>query len=275
MICFNLFKLVYLLSMGFSLRFLFKVALSKTYFFFCLFFLNAISFYPQDSILVFDRPGISDSPYLAKKGHFLIESGFSIQPGSSISEIMNPGVILRKSVFKKGELRMSYHTLPQSNVINEISKALSSANFSIGYKQKLLYEKSWIPELALMMNVTGNNLSSRFKYFTTETYLLLHHNITEKFGLNSNLGFIRINSPGTDLGFFSLCVNYNFHHKFGMFVENFNYWHSQSGFLENAFDVGAVFMIHDKIQFDFSCIMNQNSYREFQNTFGLGFSFQI
>ena len=245
---------------------------SLTFLFFS--FLNFKNF-SQDTTLVFDRPGISDSPYLAKDGCFLLESGFNVKNKTTLKQTLKPSLLLRMSLFKNGEIRLSYNTLPQSIILNQLSEDITSEIFSLGCKYKLLKEDSWIPEAALMVNFSGFNLENYKNDFCAETYLLLHHNITDKFGFNSNIGFIKLISPDTDLAFFSACVNYNLHHKFGFFVESFNYYFFQRSFTETAFDLGLIFMIHDKCQLDFSYILNRDQLMLFKPCYNVGLSIQF
>lgn len=229
----------------------------------------------QDTTLVFDRPGISDSPYLTKKGNMLFENGFSLDR-FRISQFSNPpSILLRNGISSFSELRFSFCSIPQSYELNCLFENTVNRVFTLGYKHKLLKEDKLLPETAIMVNYSANYLLQQFKGSTIETYLLLHHNISDKFGFNSNIGFFHITHSASDFLFVSACVNYNFHHRLGAFVESFNYFSGKSGSMENAFDAGITFMINHKIQFDISCIMNQNSAKKFISSYALGFSFQL
>jgi hypothetical protein len=117
-------------------------------------FILSVSFgaFSQDTLVVFDRPGVADSPYLVPEKTYFFESGIGISDQSEVSDLLYPSIMVRKRIFKTTELRLATSTFPQSiRLMRQITEK-SPILGSIGAKQRIVREKKWIPETAVILN---------------------------------------------------------------------------------------------------------------------------
>jgi len=79
-------------------------------------FILSVSFgiFSQDTLVVFDRPGVADSPFLVPEKTYFLESGLGISDQSEVSDLLYPNIMLRKRILKTTELRLASSTFPQS-----------------------------------------------------------------------------------------------------------------------------------------------------------------
>jgi hypothetical protein len=235
--------------------------------------------YAQDSILVFDRPGVADSPYLTMSKKWYFEAGYGLTNSTKWSDLLAPSCMLRKAIYKKAEARIAVNTTPQSNDFITKTTDFDGNFISIGIKQKLLKEQKLRPETAIIVNTysglsfsKGSKLINAFAY---EAQLLFQNNLNDFFGINYNLGFIRFASQNTSYINQSTCLNFTITNNLGAFVENFNYWNVNSNFFEASYDFGLIYAFKNKYQIDVSYIANHSRQKTHYGTLQAGFSFKL
>ena len=84
--------------------------LKRYYFFFIISCVHTLG-WTQDSIIVFDRPGIAESPYIVDVQRWQIETGVGYAEFSGISEAVLPSLLLRKYIFKNTHNRRIYQKI--------------------------------------------------------------------------------------------------------------------------------------------------------------------
>ena len=242
-----------------------------------LLLLYSLQVFAQDSSLVFDRPGIADSPYIVQHGETQIEGGYSFTNGFTGNDFFKPGIMLRKGLWKSAECRVASFTLPQSYRYLKIIDSYRGNDFSLGVKQKILREHKHIPETAMMFNTYYNfkfTSPTMLNELSWELQLLFHHNFSDKIGLNYNLGILRaVKNTSTFLSQHT-CLSISIWKGIGFFAENFNYYDAKSKFLEISYDVGLVYAIK-KYQFDLSYVANHNENNLHYGSILVGFSAKL
>jgi hypothetical protein len=235
--------------------------------------------YAQDSILVFDRPGVADSPYLTMPKKWYIEAGYGLTNSTKLSDLLAPSCMLRKAIYKKAEARIAVNTTPQSNDFITKTTGFDGNFISIGIKQKLLKEQKLRPETAIIVNTySGLSFSKSSKLinaFAYEAQLLFQNNLNDFFGVNYNFGLIRFASQNTSYINQSTCLNFTITNNLGAFVENFNYWNVNTNFFEASYDFGLIYAFKDKYQIDVSYIANHSRQKTHYGTLQAGFSFKL
>ena len=224
--------------------------------------------YAQDSILVFDRPGVADSPYLTMSKKWYIEAGYGLTNSTKWSDLLAPSCMLRKAIYKKAEARIAVNTTPQSNDFITKTTDFDGNFISIGIKQKLLKEQKLRPETAIIVNTysglsfsKGSKLINAFAY---EAQLLFQNNLNDFFA-SQNTSYINQ----------STCLNFTITNNLGAFVENFNYWNVNSNFFEASYDFGLIYAFKNKYQIDVSYIANHSRQKTHYGTLQAGFSFKL
>jgi len=221
--------------------------------------LVSFRFLGQDTLVVFDRPGVADSPYLVPEKTYFIETGIGFSDQTTVKDLLFPSIMLRKKILKSTEIRIATSTFPQSvklmNQITEINPIVGS----VGIKQRITREKRWKPETAIILN-TYYNFSSppHFKLanFVWESQFLYQSTINNWLSLNYNLGYIQFYTEKKHFFNLSTCLNFQLTQKTSAFVENFNYFILNSNSQEICFDFGFTHFLTQNIQLDLSYIAN-------------------
>ncbi len=228
--------------------------------FFCLTFLwISVTLIGQDTLLIFDRPGIADSPYIVPGGSCLIETGIGFTSETQVQDLLFPSLMIRKRLFGSNELRIATSTFPQSfRLINDVTN-INPYIASIGVKQKLFREKNGLPETAFMINSYVNFASDKrisLSNFLWEFQLLFQSNVSEWFGINYNVGYIHHTTQNLHYINQSTCFNFQLTQRLGAFIESFNYFSLSENNNEFCFDLGLTFLLKQRLQFDISYIAN-------------------
>jgi len=235
--------------------------------------------YAQDSILVFDRPGVADSPYLTMPKKWYIEAGYGLTNSTKWSDLLAPSCMLRKSIYRKAETRIAINTTPQSNHFISKTKDFQGNFVSIGFKQKLFKEQKLRPETAIIVNTySGLSFYRTNKFigaFAYEAQLRFQNNVNDFLSINYNLGYIRYSSQKSDYFDLATCLNFTITNNLGAFVENFNYWNLNTNFFEASYDFGLIYSFMNQYQIDVSYIANHSQKYDHYGTLQVGFSFKL
>ncbi|MBU3658954.1 MAG: hypothetical protein FGM14_03720 [Flavobacteriales bacterium] len=235
--------------------------------------------FAQDSVLVFDRPGVADSPYLTMPKKWYFEAGYGLTSTSKWPDLLVPSCMLRRAICSKAELRIAVNTTPQSQDFITKTRAYDGNFTSVGIKQKLIKEKKFIPETAILVNTySGLCFTKKSKIinaFGYETGFLFQNNLSKFFSINYNFGFISFLGQKSSYLNESTCLNFNLTDEIGAFVENFNYWNVNTNFFEASYDFGLIYALKNKYQIDVSYIANHSKKRTHYGTLLLGFSLKI
>ena len=220
----------------------------------------------QDSLMIFDRPGIADSPFLVPEKSYFLENGIGFTEKTQVGDLLYPSIMLRKRIFKFSELRVATSTFPQSARLMQSVTEVNPLVASIGLKQKIAKEKKWRPESAFILN-TYYNVSQKsplkLANFLWEGQLLFQSTLNNWFSINYNLGYIHNVNLNQHYVNQSTCFNFQLSPKTSAFVENFNYFSLQSGNQEFSYDFGLTHLITKNIQLDLSYIANHKNSTHF------------
>jgi hypothetical protein len=214
----------------------------------------------QDSLMIFDRPGIADSPFLVPEKSYFLENGIGFTEKTQVGDLLYPSIMLRKRIFKFSELRVATSTFPQSARLMQSVTEVNPLVALIGLKQKIAREKKWRPETAIILNSYYNfSLTNkpRFANFVWESQLLFQSTITDWFSINYNLGYIHFGTENQHYINQSTCFNFQLSNRTGFFVENFNYFPINSENSEICYDFGFTHLLTKNIQLDLSYIANR------------------
>lgn len=213
----------------------------------------------QDTLIVFDRPGVADSPYLVPEKTYFLENGIGVSDQTEALDFLYPSVMLRKRMFKTTEIRIATSTFPQSVKLINQNIGVNPIVGSVGFKQRICNEKKWKPETALILNTYYNFSSpSNFKLtnFIWESQFLFQSTITNWFSINYNIGYIHLLKSKQHVLNQSTCFNFQLLPKLGLFIENFNYFGLNEKSNEFCYDFGFTYLISRNLQFDISYIAN-------------------
>jgi hypothetical protein len=216
--------------------------------------------FSQDTLIVFDRPGVADSPYITDKGNWQLETGLAYSEVGGISEAILPSFMVRKSFLGANELRLAFNYEPQMMGIIKRHMALDQDPIALGIKRKLWKERGSLPEASLLANTFFPmqllNKISKSNTYNVELGLQFQNNLNDHFALNYNIGTIVTNCYNKGILNYSLCLNITATDKLGFFIESFGYSPLEHKPTEFGFDFGCVFNPTDKSQIDISFIDN-------------------
>lgn len=219
----------------------------------------SLSLISQDSLNIFDRPGIADSPYLVPKKTAFVEAGIGFSDKTQAQDLLYPSILFRKRLGKTNEVRVATSTFPQSYQLIKDVTEIHPIIGSIGIKQKICTENKFIPESAVMVNAYFNFSSKKefnLSNFIWECQFLFNSNVNEFFSVNYNFGYIHYSTQQQHYIHQSTCLNFKLTKKTGLFIESFNYISISSKKNEFSYDLGLTHHLSKKIQFDISYIAN-------------------
>lgn len=209
----------------------------------------------QDSTeVVFDRPGITDSPYIVALRNWQIELGGTYAKEGELGDIFIPSLMLRKSLHKRFELRLTLSHQPTSRFIDDYyGDSNRGYPVSLFGKWKIVDEKSWIPDIALM----GGAVIPVYRDFGTkdlgyEAYILLQNNLSSSFSINYDLGILRDHPNIGILYTYAVCFNFTLNKRFAFFIENYAFAKNFTTEWEEGIDAGIVFFPTRFSQIDLS-----------------------
>lgn len=231
-----------------------------------------------------DRPGASDASSTVLNNSLQIETGagYSLfKEGSFKSENFTyQSTFIRYGLLENLELRLgwSYNEIKTQNTFNDTLSFFNESGFNpltMGVKIAITDEKGWIPQMALIGQITApfaaseafksTNTGANFRFSFSNT-------LSNKSSLTYNLG---ANWSGNNLEMaylYTLNYGYSISDKLGVFAEIYG------DFPENAsanhlWDAGLTYLINNNLQLDTSF---GTSITQGQDLFlGLGLSYRI
>jgi hypothetical protein len=207
----------------------------------------------QGQTTFLNRPSKTESTTVLGKGVFQIESTYEIElTGDSDErekEILFPGFLLSYGLGWGVELRFS------SQYETYRDKFLSVNGFTdidIGAKIKLLKGNDKKNEVALISHFfipTGSNGISNER-LGNETLVLVWHELTEKLGIEYNIGYSNFEIDSEKGNFvYSFVSDYEINDKLGVFIETYGEL-TEFEELEASFDLGLAYQFTDNLEFE-------------------------
>lgn len=200
-----------------------------------------------------NRPSKTESATVLGKGVFQLESAYEIElTGESDErekEILFPEILLRYGLGWGVELRFA-------NQYERYKDKLVSINgftdIDIGAKIKLLQGDDKKTEVALISHVflpTGSNGISNERV-GNETSVLVWYELTEKMGIEYNIGYsnFEIDSEKGDF-VYSFVTDYEINSKMGFFIETYGEL-IEFKELEASVDFGLAYQFTDKLELE-------------------------
>jgi hypothetical protein len=214
----------------------------------------------QETPIVFDRPGIADSPYLVQQKAWQIEAGVGYSAITGWKEVPNPTVMVRKTISKNDELRLTYNYGLQMIALIKDDMSTGFDHLALGWKRKLINEKNWLPEASFLLNTYFPmqllNKIAHSGVYNVEAGFQFQNNLSKRFALNYNFGGLITNKYRTGVLTTSVCLNITGSDNIGFFVEGFLYAPFQSTLIEPGADIGIVYNPTERSQIDLSVIDN-------------------
>lgn len=216
--------------------------------------------FSQDMPIVFDRPGIADSPYLVEKKTWQLECGIGYANITGWSDVPNPSVMIRKLVSSNNELRLTYNYGLQ--MVSLIKSDLKNGfdQLALGWKHQLCKENGRIPESSFILNtyfpIQKLSTLSHSGIYNIEAGFQFQNNFNERFALNYNIGGLLTNVFKRGVVTSSLCLNITGNDRLAFFTEAFVFAPIQYGKIEPGVDFGLVFNPTKRSQIDVSIVDN-------------------
>lgn len=207
----------------------------------------------QGQTTFLNRPSKTESATVLEKGVFQLESAYELElTGESDErekEIIFPGILLRYGLGWGVELRFAnqYETL-----MDEFGTVDGFSDLKIGTEVQLFKNKNRKTEVALMSYLflpTGSNGISNERT-GNETLALVWHGLTEKIGIEYNIGYsnFEIDSEKGDF-VYSFVTDYEINDKSGFFIETYGEFIEFEEF-EASVDLGLAYQFTDNLEFE-------------------------
>lgn len=168
---------------------------------------------------------VEETPYLLSKGTFQLENAFGFKK-INISDkiILLPSTLIKYGLSNFLELRVTTEFQ-----IDNLSNNYSFNPLIIGFKTKILKEKSWIPEMALVSQVAIPKLASKaneLDRFAPELQIMMQGNYSDLFSMNYNSG-VKWNGFDENLFYtYKFTSNFTFSQKWSCYSEIFGNYSS-------------------------------------------------
>ena len=199
--------------------------------------------------LTVDRPGVAESPFTVPPGTFQFETGFDYHNRTDGNVYFLPTMLFRTGISNRAELRITErHTIADTKEGSE--SGLSP--LYIGAKVHVIKQRRWIPETDVLTNllIPLGNGPFQPEGLGYEVLLLFQNDITEKFAVTYNIGYLWFNIEQGEIFTGSFCFNYLPTPKTGFFIEYFTLSPSWPG--EHGVDGGMTYLLNPHIQLDLS-----------------------
>jgi len=199
--------------------------------------------------LTVDRPGIAESPFTVSPGTFQFETGFDYYNRQNGEVFFLPTMLFRVGISNGAELRIT-----ERQTIDKTGETTVTglSHLNVGVKVHIIHQKRWIPETDILTNLViplGNG-ALQPNGLGHELLLLFQNDITEKFAVNYNIGYLWFNIEQGEIFTGSLCFNYLPTHRVGLFIEYFTLSTSWPG--EHGVDGGMTYLLTPHLQLDLS-----------------------
>jgi hypothetical protein len=233
--------------------------------------LNELKAQTELNELTVDRPGIAESPFTVEPGTFQFETGFEYYNRANGEVIFLPTMLFRTGLSNSAELRIT----ERQTIDKTGEEAISGLSpLYVGVKVHIVKQKKWIPETDILTNLVIPLGSGRLQPngLGHELLLLFQHDITEKFAINYNIGYLWFNIEQGEIFTGAFCINYLPTRRVGLFVEYFTLSTSWPG--EHGADGGMTFLLSPHLQLDLSGGISWQD-RETNYFLSTGFSFRL
>jgi hypothetical protein len=222
--------------------------------------------------LTVDRPGIAESPFTVAPGTFQFETGFDYYNRANGDIYFLPTMLFRTGISNGAELRIT-----ERQTIDKTGEGSFSglSPLYVGVKVHIIQQKRWIPETDILTNLVIPLGSGPLQPngLGHELLLLFQHDITEKFAINYNVGYLWFNIEQGEIFTASFCFNYLPTKRVGLFAEYFTLSTSWPG--EHGMDGGLTYLLTPHVQLDLSGgISTQDSNTNFFLSTGFSVRFQ-
>ncbi len=237
----------------------------------------SINILSQDTLIVFDRPGVAESPYLVGNRVWQIENGFTYLNKIGLSSSLIPSFLLRKFLGAQTEIRLGINFEPQMMHVILDNETHSYIPIAIGIKHKLWEELKYIPEASVIVNsfspIQKLGKLNKSENYNFELGLQFQNNLNSNIGINYNIGTLITHNFSNYILSYAICANYSLSNKVSVFGEFFSYMSKQI-VNEFGFDGGIVYFPNAYSQIDLSVINNRFEKNNYLSVL-LGYSFSL
>lgn len=206
----------------------------------------------QDTIVVFDQPGYTTSPFIVPRKSLQFEFGTSYNQITGLNETIFPSLLTRVPLDNRAEFRLTFNYEPQSNTFILDDVANNNDPLAVGFKQKLFYQKGKRPHMAIAGNVfypiqkLNNIVASEL---CADTWILSQYNINAQ-EIILCAGYIRGNERLRDIFSWAFCYGHMLTENICVFGEYFGFYYFDSRLTEHAFDAGLTYEFGNTFQLD-------------------------
>ena len=207
----------------------------------------------QGQTTFLNRPSKTESATVLGKGVFQLESAYETEiTGDSDErekEILFPGVMLKYGLGWGVELSIAnqYETYK-----DELISVNGFTDIDIGAKIKLLKGNDKKSEIAFISHLflpTGSADISNQR-FGNESLILVWHELSEKIGIEYNIGYSNFEIDSEKGNFvYSFVSDYEINDNFGLFIETYGEL-IEFEELEASFDFGLAYQLTDNLEFE-------------------------
>ncbi|WP_418065034.1 transporter [Salinivirga cyanobacteriivorans] len=207
----------------------------------------------QGQTTFLNRPSKTESAIVLEKGIFQMESTYETEligeSDEREKETLFPGIMLRYGLGWGIELRIAnqYETYSDKFVSNR-----GFSDIDVGAKIKLFKGNDEETEVALISHFflpTGSNGISNERV-GNESLVLVWHGLTEKLGIEYNIGYSNFEIDSEKGNFvYSFVSDYEINDNFGLFIETYGEL-IEFKELEASFDFGLAYQLTDNLEFE-------------------------
>lgn len=249
-----------------------SVCYSKKSFLFVVLSLITFQLKGQEPEMVFDRPGVTDTPY---PGYF---KGWQVEIGKDFFNLPAPqdyfpSLTIRKGINAHYETRLSLNYDPYSYYYSRFKDSLDWWVLAWGHKFQLTRQKGWMPDIALAFHVKTDiaHIRESGHFFGADLILMTQHTWGKFYFLHNTGIFVQtLESPYRIL--FGLCPGFQVTPQWGIFGEYFLHKDLVNP-LENGADIGVTYLIKNRYQIDVCSGFIFSSQQDYWA--GVGFSFYV
>lgn len=200
-----------------------------------------------------DRPGAGDAATVTPKGYFQNEIGVVYEQITEHNKsYVLPTILWKYGIFENTEVRL-ITDIAFAEDFDEKYSGLTP--ITIGLKTKLTDEKGILPLTSFIGHLSIPELAGKhFKasYYAPSFGLLMHNSLTDKLGLDYNIGASWDGETPVATFFYALSLGYNFTEKLGSFVEGYAYSPESEEEANYNFDYGLTYLLSNNMVLDIS-----------------------
>lgn len=230
----------------------------------------------QEAEISAGRPGMSTGVDVMPVGKIQWETGFGCERDNTSQVDMTTWTInttqLRYGLSQYAELQLGFDI---ASAKADGIKESGMAPIVIGTKLKMYESESWLPTMGFEGTLTLATGKEAFRpeHAAPSMYLLFHHDLSDKWGLDYNVGAEWDGSTPQATIFTAINLGYSITDKVGVFVEDYNYMAKGEDASCNI-DFGVTYVPHRRVQIDASANLNLNNISDYF-MFGIGISWLI